>query len=793
MCLYAQSLPVPSSSLVIWNELTEQDPVNQEQLPPLPSTRAMGAPSYPLPSTSDPIFGMCAHSRSSMVVHCLRRITAKCSVANMSGPNAAAKPKKFWNLFGWTKDSPPIEATSPSKEDAGRKTSEVSRNNKTITAEQRKSINAGKKASNTLSPSSRVSPDVTPGSTIGSTSSISSSSSKGSRKSVMSILPMMNAAAGIEPTSSSPGHGDSIQKAKQTITEIESFIQKELAMMTADDVIVDRLDSPDMSMKKRPGPKLIKPVNKKKNKMVMGNMEYDPVRNVWTGNEQELDVFQKVGGAIPLIRNVGHDKDKPQVVGDMVFDPVEQKWIGNEKDLKKFGLNIQNIQPMEADQAIITDGMMFDPETMKWQGNEESIDIFEGLDDLDSQHSFKVSEGEFNITDLVKSFRDWEEEHKKLGAWLLDGPGDKNDRDHFNDIRGMAVNRIVSQAKKASAAAAVLMIPPPSPPSIPSLHTLSPSASLASPVPVKFSRRSVMRESGLGEVLATSPRGSSSVPSLERKKSIDAEDWDDVDIPSGLKVKTAEDAPDVLIAPSAEATDTPTPTKPDALNQYKDDDDDGFGDVVVDFSRIKTLNRTSSTNSMGSNLSFSSGTMGSVQSIKKDGDAKFDSDDDEDLEDFSTTHSHQKTISISNPRAKQLLPSGTATMSRKLGKFVVTSSELDDAFDKDVEEWTDTDLKLPDNGSFRIKKKNQTPPRTPKAGKGTMATDSEEWSDLDFPSEKPLVIKRTHQSTGSSDEAESEEWSDLEIPRDFALRLNVSQPTNSKKLSNAKKNNVAIK
>jgi hypothetical protein len=39
--------------------------------------------------------------------------------------------------------------------------------------------------------------------------------------------------------------------------------------------------------------------------------------------------------------------------------------------------------------------------------------------------------------ELLASFKVWEEDHKKLGTWLSEGPGDKHDRDHFHDIRSV--------------------------------------------------------------------------------------------------------------------------------------------------------------------------------------------------------------------------------------------------------------------------------------------------------------------------------------------------------------------
>jgi len=218
----------------------------------------------------------------------------------------------------------------------------------------------------------------------------------------------------------------------------------------------------------------------------------------------------------------------------MIFDPVEGVWRGNEKDLKKFMPSVTTISQANDDSIQIPDGMTFDPETMTWQGNDDEVDIFDEIDDLArGSKSFKVEEGEFQMPpDLIASFKVWEEEHKKLGSWLSDGPGDKHDRDHFPEIRTMSIVRIVSQAKRQVVAAAPPLPQPtaPSPPStaqshVPHIPVLSPS--MSSPGPIRFTRKSV--KPGEMDILATSPRGGLIVP--ETKKKVTVEDWDDVEIP----------------------------------------------------------------------------------------------------------------------------------------------------------------------------------------------------------------------------------------------------------------------
>jgi len=61
-------------------------------------------------------------------------------------------------------------------------------------------------------------------------------------------------------------------------------------------------------------------------------MIFDPVKNVWIGNESELTKFRNG----PTLIQPKKQTDQVEVVGDMVFDPVEKVWKGNDKALEKF-------------------------------------------------------------------------------------------------------------------------------------------------------------------------------------------------------------------------------------------------------------------------------------------------------------------------------------------------------------------------------------------------------------------------------------------------------------------------
>lgn len=63
-------------------------------------------------------------------------------------------------------------------------------------------------------------------------------------------------------------------------------------------------------------------------------MEFDPIKNVWLGNEKDLAVFRPTPAY--LIQPKTTNLSKNQKVGEMEFDAVEKVWRGNEKDLKRF-------------------------------------------------------------------------------------------------------------------------------------------------------------------------------------------------------------------------------------------------------------------------------------------------------------------------------------------------------------------------------------------------------------------------------------------------------------------------
>ncbi|GAM25526.1 hypothetical protein SAMD00019534_087010 [Acytostelium subglobosum LB1] len=200
---------------------------------------------------------------------------------------------------------------------------------------------------------------------------------------------------------------------------------------------------------KRRGPTLIKPLNKKQNRVVVGDMEFDPVSLTWKGNDDELSGFPR-GVAPALISNMGRHEDS-MVIGNMRWDPKLQEWRGNEADLLRFrtpGL----ITPLNGGvlDTKVQNGMVLDPVTMKWRGNEDDLDVFEAMDDQNNDNTFK-EEGEFNITEaLLQSFYECQNKHAMdLGGWFPESR-DLDDREHLGAIRQMSISKLIQNTTSSS-------------------------------------------------------------------------------------------------------------------------------------------------------------------------------------------------------------------------------------------------------------------------------------------------------------------------------------------------------
>jgi hypothetical protein len=238
------------------------------------------------------------------------------------------------------------------------------------------------------------------------------------------------------------------ERAQKLFQDIENIIEQELAstpIIAANyETNIARIKK---SKRKRPG--LIRNFNSKKNRQVIGGMEFDPESQTWLGNEDALSAFSPLQPA--LITNKGNH-NKPKVVGKMTWDPKEHKWKGNEKDALKFtprkpGL----ITPLGGSylQKEVS-GMVFDPVAMRWVGNDSAADIFSQIDTLNDT-GFTVG-NEFHLpASLTKSFVECANRHKaSLSGWFVDSSLDK--KAHLYAIRNMSILRVVRDVKQRRAA-----------------------------------------------------------------------------------------------------------------------------------------------------------------------------------------------------------------------------------------------------------------------------------------------------------------------------------------------------
>jgi hypothetical protein len=141
----------------------------------------------------------------------------------------------------------------------------------------------------------------------------------------------------------SPASQANLDKAQKVIREIEDLIKKELDLLAAtkkDSGIMtppspskspsgspsssgggNRRSRPGNRERKSGGPRLIRSLNKSKSRIVVGDMEFDPDRGVWNGNDEALNVFRK---ATPRLIRPDQENVPAGVTGNMVWDPVEK-------------------------------------------------------------------------------------------------------------------------------------------------------------------------------------------------------------------------------------------------------------------------------------------------------------------------------------------------------------------------------------------------------------------------------------------------------------------------------------
>ncbi|KAI8897649.1 hypothetical protein BC833DRAFT_31727 [Globomyces pollinis-pini] len=128
-----------------------------------------------------------------------------------------------------------------------------------------------------------------------------------------------------------------------------------------------------------------------------------------------------------LIRNLG-SSGIPKVVGKMVYDPVSQIWKGNERELDVFEQSNQSSTPTRPsliphistlNTPMTVGRMKFDPVKMCWTGNEEDEEDAHLFDDIESFEIQQETKTEYVLDKSVKeSFLLSEANHKLLmGQW----------------------------------------------------------------------------------------------------------------------------------------------------------------------------------------------------------------------------------------------------------------------------------------------------------------------------------------------------------------------------------------
>lgn len=500
-----------------------------------------------------------------------------------------------------------------------------------------------------------------------------------------------------------------IQQARQVISEIEAIIQKELSLMSEDNFNSNENGGTlAKHPKKRPAPKLIRPLNKKKNKIVYAGMEFDPVKNVWLGNDKDLAVFLSTPALIqPINKSI-----KTQKFGEMEFDSENQVWRGNERDLKKFN-QPSFLGPDSVSTELVEQhqGMVFDSEEMRWKGNEEELDVFGDIEKAEDERGFTVGK-EFSLSsDVINSFKRCEEEHNSsLQGWC--SAKEVDPKKHLNAIRGMSIIRIINQAKSSS---------------LPSL--VVPTGNLASV---------------------------SSFPSSPSKRNFEDDDEEEIKGAVGFVKKFSSEKKTASKKPS-----TSLPSS--VLNKYSEENEDWEEEFEADklkanLSNSALLTSPSDLVEDANKLCLSSDDEDSERNDEWDG-----------LEVPSNSFFLKKPLSLSHPLTsapKSMLlkpaivddsnPNETEDWGIPDSLAPVLTPEK-----REVVEETWSDVEFPSHPiSFRN--------LNPSSGRQVVAEDL---TDLVFPQNGELVLSTRHRAQSFDEGEGEEEWSDVVVPDNFSGRL----------------------
>eukprot|EP01118_Nematostelium_gracile_P015540 TRINITY_DN6250_c0_g1_i1.p1 TRINITY_DN6250_c0_g1~~TRINITY_DN6250_c0_g1_i1.p1 ORF type:complete len:561 (+),score=147.86 TRINITY_DN6250_c0_g1_i1:89-1771(+) len=509
----------------------------------------------------------------------------------------------------------------------------------------------------------------------------------------------------------------SLNRAKLVIDEIESIIQQELASIDQETFLQENLEprEPSSPLGKRPAPKLIKPLNKKKNRMVLGEMEFDPIRNVWLGNDDATSIFDRKGPA--LIQNINQFKTETHV-GEMTFDPEEQIWKGNEKALSKFNSKLITYNNT-INEAIVGD-MTFDPERMIWVGNDDELDIFSDIESANSDSRVFTVGKEFSLTNEMKeAFRKREKEHKdSLRGWFAEERIPSVG--HLYSIRNMSISRIISQARNTQAVPETPKVPAP-----PKEIVISEGEDWDKPT-TPVSPRSQPNSPH------HSPHSHNDQKDNNNKNNNDKEK-------KGGKLKS--------------------------LSQFADSDD--FDDIeITDKLVVKNRIVDNTTTIPDDNLKF----VTSSEDEERVGSQQEQPNDEE----WSGLQLPQGTLRLKRQQKEhEALNSiefdSENDLEKEDRKETESSPDQMDSKRIEVEDWSDVDIPTSDSSWEDRKRKNL------KNDKPTLSRkDSEEWSDVELPTafnlpKRPLAFS-TNSDHDKSDFSE-DEWSDFDLPPNAIDRL----------------------
>lgn len=270
--------------------------------------------------------------------------------------------------------------------------------------------------------------------------------------------PRPNASSGTSEEFLSPASAANLQKAQKVIDEIEEIIRKELDILASTKLKPEsenvephsgsnspRAESPKRRSRrsslsarvKQRGPRLIRSLNKSKQRIRLGDMEYDPEAGVWNGNDDALNVFAKTS---PRLINPQAAASLPKNVNGMVWDPAKKVWKGNEEELNRFSFNrlglITNVSGNLLSGMAMQSSMTFNPATLRWEGGDYD-NPFENVEEA-SIDKWEVGPDFELSAELKEQFRQCAQAHaENLSNWF------KDSRSKYRTLRTDSLRQLV--------------------------------------------------------------------------------------------------------------------------------------------------------------------------------------------------------------------------------------------------------------------------------------------------------------------------------------------------------------